>query len=106
MNRSKLRAVIAFAAALLATSAIAGETISVFKTSGCGCCLAWAKHLEKAGYTVTAKNLAMGDLMQMKLKAHIPLRNHSPTDSQIGEPLRLHLPGIIDISPVDDDGLF
>lgn len=69
MNRTKLRTALTLAGALLVTAAVAGETVSVFKTSGCGCCLAWVKYLEKAGYAVTAKNLAMGDLMQMKLKA-------------------------------------
>lgn len=50
-------------------AAEAGQTVSVLKTSGCGCCLSWIKHLERAGFAVTARNLAMGDLMRAKLDA-------------------------------------
>lgn len=84
MSTLKWRAVMALAGMLLATSATAGEAISVFKTSGCGCCIAWVRHLEKAGYAVTAKNLAMGDLMQMKLKAGLKLEQTSCHTAKLG----------------------
>jgi hypothetical protein len=51
------------------SAAHAGQTISVLKTSGCGCCLAWIKYLERSGFVVEARNVAMGDLMQTKLDA-------------------------------------
>jgi hypothetical protein len=41
----------------------------VMKTSGCGCCLAWVKHLEAAGFTVETKDLPMGEIMKEKLAA-------------------------------------
>lgn len=51
------------------SAAQAGQAISVLKTSGCGCCLAWIKYLERSGFAVEARNIAMGDLMQAKLDA-------------------------------------
>ena len=53
----------------LSPARAAGESILVLKTLGCGCCLGWVEHLEKAGFTVETKNLAMGALMQEKLAA-------------------------------------
>lgn len=47
----------------------AGEPIEVMKTSGCGCCIGWIKHLEEAGYVVESRDLTMGDLMKVKLDA-------------------------------------
>ena len=47
----------------------AGEAVEVLKTSGCGCCIGWMKHLEEAGYVVTSRDMAMGDLMKVKLDA-------------------------------------
>lgn len=60
------------------------ETITVLKTSGCGCCLAWIKRLEEAGYRVEAKNVAMGDLMQTKLKAGLKVELTSCHTGQVG----------------------
>ena len=54
---------------LLASAAQAGESIEVLKTSGCGCCVSWVKHLEGQGFKVKTRNLDMGSLMQVKLKA-------------------------------------
>lgn len=51
------------------SAAQAGQAISVLKTSGCGCCLAWIKYLERSGFVVEARNVAMGDLMRAKLDA-------------------------------------
>src|SRR5688500_10040259 len=47
----------------------AGEKVLVLKTLGCGCCLGWIEHLKEAGFTVEAKDLAMGALMKEKLDA-------------------------------------
>ncbi|MBC8130910.1 MAG: DUF411 domain-containing protein [Rhizobiaceae bacterium] len=63
------KTILAGAFALLSTSALAAETISVFSTSGCGCCIGWMKHLEEAGFTVDAENLAMADLWAKKMEA-------------------------------------
>jgi len=47
----------------------APQLAEVFKTSGCGCCLEWEDHLKANGFSVVSRNLAMGDLMKMKLDA-------------------------------------
>jgi hypothetical protein len=33
-------------------------TIEVFKSASCGCCTAWAKHLQAAGFAVKSTNVA------------------------------------------------
>ena len=60
------------AAGLLMMSSVAsatGESVEVFSTSGCGCCIGWIKHMEGAGFEVTNDNLAMADLYARKMKA-------------------------------------
>lgn len=84
MNSKKVRLALSLASAFFVTAVQAGEAISVFKTSGCGCCLAWVEYLEKAGYNVTAKDLAMGELMQMKLKAGLQVGQTSCHTAEIG----------------------
>ncbi|KAB0679669.1 DUF411 domain-containing protein [Aureimonas leprariae] len=61
--------IIAGAFALLSVPALAAETVDVFSTSGCGCCIGWIKHLEEAGFEVTNENLAMADLYAKKTGA-------------------------------------
>lgn len=61
--------VLTLALLLLAGAAQAGESMKVLKTSGCGCCVAWIRYLEKEGFEVSAENVAMGELMQEKVKA-------------------------------------
>jgi len=61
--------IIAGALALLSVPALASETVDVFSTSGCGCCIGWMKHLEEAGFEVTNENLAMADLQAKKTGA-------------------------------------
>lgn len=47
-------------------------SVEMLTTSGCSCCHAWARHLRAAGFDVSVKNLAMGQLMRTKLDAGIP----------------------------------
>lgn len=49
------------------TAQAGGRTIEVMSTNGCGCCLAWVKHLEADGYTATVTNLPMADLVLKKM---------------------------------------
>ena len=56
----------------LPQAAIAGGSVEVFTTSGCSCCIAWSEHLRKAGFAVTVKDVAMGELTRIKLAAGIP----------------------------------
>lgn len=37
---------------LLASTAMAAETIEVWKDPGCGCCVGWVDHLKAAGFKV------------------------------------------------------
>ncbi|MCD1645425.1 DUF411 domain-containing protein [Aurantimonas coralicida] len=60
---------LAGALALLSSSAIADESVEMFSTSGCGCCIGWMKHLEEAGFEVENENLAMADLYAKKMAA-------------------------------------
>ncbi|BDA83593.1 metal-binding protein [Aureimonas sp. SA4125] len=66
---SKRTTFLAGALALLSTAALAAETVEVFSTSGCGCCIGWMKHLEEAGFEVSNDNLAMADLHAKKTGA-------------------------------------
>lgn len=70
MARRTLAAV--FLAAIMAHGVRAAGSVEIFTTSGCSCCVAWAKHLRSAGHTVTVKDVAMGELMRIKLAAGIP----------------------------------
>lgn len=47
-------------------------SLEMLTTGGCACCHAWARHLREAGHEVVVKDLAMGQLMKMKLDAGIP----------------------------------
>ena len=51
------------------TAQAGGRRIEVMSTNGCGCCIAWVKHLEADGYTATVTNLPMADLVQKKMAA-------------------------------------
>jgi hypothetical protein len=47
-------------------------SLEMLTTGGCACCHAWARHLREAGHEVVVTDLAMGQLMKMKLDAGIP----------------------------------
>ena len=66
---SKRTTFLAGALALLSTNVMAAETVDVFSTSGCGCCIGWIKHLEEAAFDVSNENLAMADLYAKKTGA-------------------------------------
>ena len=57
------------ASAVASPADSASQTMTVLKTSGCGCCLGWAKRMQTEGFEVTARNVAMGELMKFKLSA-------------------------------------
>lgn len=54
---------------VMTAAAPAAQTIQMLSTSGCGCCVAWARYLEKNGYVTKVQNLTMGDLWQRKMQA-------------------------------------
>ena len=45
-------------------SAVAGETITVYKSPTCGCCIRWIGHLQANGFTVDARDVQ--DLVAVK----------------------------------------
>lgn len=57
---------------LLPATALSAS-LEMMTTGGCVCCHAWARHLREAGHEVVVKDLAMGQLMKMKLDAGIPV---------------------------------
>lgn len=67
--RAALASIIALA--LMPVTALAAS-FEMSTTGGCECCHAWARHLEAAGHEVKVKELAMGQLMKMKLDSGIP----------------------------------
>ncbi|QDI74396.1 MULTISPECIES: DUF411 domain-containing protein [Leisingera] len=69
-------AALACALALLpAAQALAQATpIDVKKTNGCGCCLAWMKHLEENGFAPSGENMFAGLLVRFKLDNGVPQR--------------------------------
>ena len=75
-NRSKapVRRIYAGAIAALALATLhaeAGEPMTVYASPDCGCCAAWARHVEDAGFDVTIAHLAMADLQRNKRAAGI-----------------------------------
>ncbi|MAB00606.1 MAG: CopG family transcriptional regulator [Stappia sp.] len=70
MKRLSLAALLV--ASALATPALAagGPAMTVFKSPWCGCCEAWAKIMEDAGFTVTIENRE--DLDPVKRQAGVP----------------------------------
>lgn len=75
MDRRKvLGLIVGSLAAPAAAQVVTGEAlvIDVAKTSSCGCCLAWTKRLEAAGFAPTTRDLWAGELIQHKLKLGVP----------------------------------
>lgn len=56
----------------LLPAAALSASLEMLTTGGCACCHACARHLRDAGHEVVVKDLAMGQLMKMKLDAGIP----------------------------------
>lgn len=46
--------------------------ITVYKTSTCGCCKAWVKHLESNGFKVTAHDFEQDKLTETKRTLNVP----------------------------------
>lgn len=70
---SSLRPVwLAVLAITLLPTAAFSASLEMMTTGGCACCHAWARHLREGGHEVVVKDLAMGQLMKMKLDAGIP----------------------------------
>lgn len=72
-----------------------GRRIEVMSTNGCGCCLAWVKHLEADGYMANVTNLPMADLVQKKMAAGLKPELYSCHTAMIeGYVVEGHVPSI------------
>lgn len=67
MTSSIRSAITGLAVLLSASTASAAQMIEILSTSGCGCCIGWARHLERNDYQTDLKNLPMADLWQRKI---------------------------------------
>jgi hypothetical protein len=54
LSRRHLLAGLSILVAVRPTLAAPSPQVEVWKNRGCGCCTAWAKHLEQAGFTIAA----------------------------------------------------
>lgn len=63
---------VAVLAVTLLPAAAFSASLEMLTTGGCVCCHAWARHLRESGHEVVVKDLAMGQLMKMKIDAGIP----------------------------------
>jgi hypothetical protein len=54
----------------LAANGAALPVVTVYKSPSCGCCAAWVKHMQAAGFTVSVKDVA--DVDPMKDEAGVP----------------------------------
>jgi hypothetical protein len=74
------------ALALAVTGAAAAETLrfDLAKTQSCGCCVAYAKHLEERGHIVETRDLPMATLMEMKVESGIPPEMTGCHTSKVG----------------------
>ena len=72
MSSISRRHVLAGFAALAAASPAlaAAPEVAVWKTRGCGCCTAWAKHLERAGFAVRVTEV--DDVASVRAAAGVP----------------------------------
>lgn len=54
------------AVTLFVPSVAAANAITVYKTATCGCCAAWVRHMEQAGFEMTVHNLNRSELLERK----------------------------------------
>ncbi|MEP6835825.1 MAG: DUF411 domain-containing protein [Gemmatimonas sp.] len=50
-----------------AMSAVGGMAMKVYKDPNCGCCKAWIKHMQAAGFLVTSEDTLKMDAIKIKL---------------------------------------
>lgn len=56
--------------------------VVVHKDPNCGCCNGWIKHLQQAGFKVTAKNES--DMATVKQRLGVPAAKHSCHTAEVG----------------------
>ena len=69
-------------------SSLAGQpadsTMSVLKTSGCGCCRKWIKRMQAVGFIVNARDVSAADLTKAKLDLGLRSELASCHTAQLG----------------------
>ncbi|EAU40072.1 hypothetical protein FP2506_02485 [Fulvimarina pelagi HTCC2506] len=78
--RSRLGAIIGIGTLALISAtflAHAGEAMKVYSSPTCGCCAAWVRHVEDAGFTVEVEHLGMADLNAQKEAAGLTPKHAS-----------------------------
>lgn len=114
MNPDRRRTLVALAA--LAVTPLAGcgeaaaQTVDLYKNRACGCCGAWAKHMEDAGFRVIAHD--MDDVTPVKRRHGLPhglgschtaivagfvIEGHVPADL-VRRLIAEHPPGVIGLA--------
>jgi len=63
--------------------AFANDAIIVYKSPTCGCCNAWIDHLQAAGFSVRARNVA--DMTSIKTRHGVPVSMRSCHTAIVGE---------------------
>lgn len=85
-RREALAGASAMAAALIAPSAAFGAAakpaMTLYRSSGCGCCLKWAELAKAAGYPLEVKNV--DDIMAVKARLGVPKELAACHTTQVG----------------------
>lgn len=76
MNRRDALCIVAsffgFAGLGAVSMANGSETLEVFKSPNCGCCVDWIAHLEEEGFTVSFRNVSLDSLDAIRQRAGVP----------------------------------
>jgi hypothetical protein len=78
LNNNLKKSSLAIMITLISTMTIATQTIDVWKSPTCGCCVKWIQHLEKNDFKVIAHDTASSaklSLIKTKLGIHPKLRS-------------------------------
>lgn len=72
---------------LIGPPAISGQKsapVELWKSPTCGCCSGWMKHIQSAGYTVKAHDVASGFLAKFKRQAGLAPKYHACHTAKVG----------------------
>ena len=77
-----MKRILGFLLALFASTALAVETIEVWKDPGCGCCVGWVDHLKAAGFKVRTHDV--NDVNAARAANGVPLALGACHTARIG----------------------
>jgi hypothetical protein len=92
------------------TAAAADDALTVYKNPGCGCCSAWAEHLEEAGFSVSVTERSAQNGAKWLVGFKDEHRSCHTAVSESGHVFEGHIPASIirrflDEQPADAKGL-